>query len=176
MGVPGDPGGPCAVCGFARDHVEPSDVEPRVLGAVEEFAGLLASDTVALAARPEPTRWSALEYGSHLRDVLISLRERTLTAAVEDTPTGVPIHRDERVALGAYRLDDPATVAHELRSVAALFVRTTAALEPGVVGRRLLYSPVTPIEVTVEWLGTQAVHESEHHLLDARDNLARLGI
>ncbi|HEV2427736.1 MAG TPA: DinB family protein [Acidimicrobiales bacterium] len=176
MGVPADPGGRCPVCGFKRDLVEPADVAPRVSAAVDEFARLLSTDTVALTARPEPMRWSVLEYGSHLRDVLIALRERTLTAAVEDTPTGVPIHRDERVALGAYRLDDPATVAHELRTVAALFVRTTSALPPGALGRRLVYSPVSPVEVTVEWLGTQAVHESEHHLLDARDNLARLGI
>ena len=82
------------------------------------MAALLAGDPAVVAARPEPARWSALEYGAHLRDVLISLRERTLTASIEDHPTGAPIHRDERVDLGFYSLDDPATVAAELRAAA----------------------------------------------------------
>jgi DinB superfamily len=174
VAAPGDPGGPCAVCGFAREAVEPADVAPRVGAAVDALAELLGGDPAAVAARPEPDRWSALEYGAHLRDVLISLRERTLTASIEDRPTGAPIHRDERVDLGFYSLDDPATVAAELRACAGLYLRTLAALPADSSDRRLLYSPVTPVEVTVEWLGTQAVHESEHHLLDARDDVARL--
>lgn len=174
MAVPPDPGGPCPVCGFARETVEPGDVAPRVGAAVDGLAGLLAGDPATLAARPEPGRWSVLEYGAHVRDVMIALRERTLTAAVEDEPTGVPIHRDERVDLGFYALDDPATVADELRAAGGLYLRTTAALPDGYLARRLVYSPVTPARVTIEWLGTQAVHESEHHLLDARENLARL--
>lgn len=174
MAVDPDPGGTCVVCGFARETVGPADVAPRVAAAVHEFIGLLGRDAALLAARPEPSRWSVLEYGAHLRDVLLSLRERTLTAAIEDDPTGVAIHRDERVALGVYRLDNPETVAADLRSASGLLVRATLALPASFLARPLRYSPATPLDVTIEWLGTQAVHESEHHLLDARDNLARL--
>ncbi|MGH9020034.1 MAG: DinB family protein [Acidimicrobiales bacterium] len=164
---------PCEVCGFVRRDVG-GDVSARVRAAVDGLVRVLRDNADVATRRPSPERWSALEYGAHVRDVLISLRERTLTASIEDRPTGQPIHRDERVDLGFYALDTVPDVARELADAASLLLRTFDALPEGFARRRLLYSPVTPVEVTVAWLGTQAVHESEHHLLDATTNLTLL--
>lgn len=164
----------CEGCGFVRSEVGVDDVAARVQAAVDAFVRVVTDAGARAGERPTPTRWSVLEYGSHLRDVLVSLRERTLLAAIEDHPTGSPIHRDERVDLGFYRLDTPRDVCDELAAASRLYLRTYSALPDGFLDRRLLYSPVTPEEVSVAWLGTQAVHESEHHLGDARENLALL--
>jgi S-DNA-T family DNA segregation ATPase FtsK/SpoIIIE len=150
-------------------------VAVRVSAAVDGFVRVIADAGDRAGERPAPARWSVLEYGAHLRDVLLSLRERTLLACIEDHPTGSPIHRDERVDLGFYRLDAPRDVGNELDVAGRLFLRTYAALPEGFLARRLLYSPVTPEEVSVAWLGTQAVHECEHHLGDAREDLRLLG-
>ncbi len=169
-----DPARACGQCGFVRSEVGVADVAARVGSAVDGFVRVVTDAGARAEQRPSPTRWSVLEYGAHLRDVLLSLRERTLLASIEDHPTGTPIHRDERVDLGFYRLDSARDVCDELTGASRLYLRTYAALPDGFLKRRLLYSPVTPEEVTVAWLGTQAVHECEHHLGDARQNLVLL--
>ena len=157
-----------------REGVSAADVARRVPAAVDAFVLLLEGAGAWVAQRPSETRWSILEYGGHLRDVLISLRERAVLAAVEDHPTGTPIHRDDRVDLGLYRLDTVAALSQELPVTSRLLLHTLEAMPAGYADRPLLYSPVTPEEVTIAWLGTQAVHECEHHLDDARTNLERL--
>ncbi len=174
IGAPSPPPAACPVCGFVRAELAGDEVSPRVAAAVEAFVDVVTRAGDVAGSRPEPARWSILEYGAHLRDVLLSLRERTLPASIEDHPTGSPIHRDQRVDLGFYGLDSAATLSAELPVCAGLLLRTWAALPLGFEDRPLLYSPVTPEEVTVGWLGTVGVHECEHHLADARENLSIL--
>lgn len=164
----------CEGCGFEWDSVSAPQITQRITAAASSFASLIESAGSRAGARPSPERWSALEYGAHLRDVLISIRERIIAASVVDEPTGSAIHRDERVALGFYRLDTPSEVARELTVVARLFVRTLESLPAGYEGRRFIYSPVTPARVTILWAGAQALHECEHHLGDAEENLTLL--
>jgi hypothetical protein len=160
----------CAVCGFVWAQVDPSEVGARVTAAAAELARPLGEPRVA--RRPLPARWSALEYGAHVRDVLLSQRERVVLACVVENPTGQPIYRAERVDLGFYRRDTTVVVASELVMAGALLARTFAAVPADMMSRPLRYSPVTPLEVDVAWVGAQAVHECEHHLADVRENLA----
>lgn len=164
----------CSVCGFTWNLVGPDLVEERVTRAVAGMSRALVDAGDRVTERPEPTRWSSLEYAGHVRDVLWSLRERTILACVEDHPRSTPIHRDERVDLGFYRGDTVAVLVTELDVAAGLFVRTFAAVRPEWLARTIDYSPLFDFEVNVRWLGAQAVHESEHHLTDVRENLARL--
>jgi hypothetical protein len=55
-----------------------------------------------------------LEYAGHVRDILFVQRERVLLALVEEVPTFVPMHRDERVPFVADNERDPAVVSEEL--------------------------------------------------------------
>ncbi len=164
----------CAVCGFQWSAISASQIPQRVKAATDSFIDVVLAAGPKVDKRPAPERWSILEYGAHLRDVLISIRERIVTASIEDEPTGGAIHREERVSLGFYKLDSPADVASELAALSALFVRTFRALPPSFGTREFVYSPVTPAKVTILWAGAQALHECEHHLGDIRDNLALL--
>ena len=127
-----------------------------------------------MTRRPSPQRWSILEYAGHVRDVLISIRERIVLAVVTDRPTGVAMHRDERVDRGLYQCDTVADVSAELAVVTRLFTKTVSSLREDDARRALIYSSASPHEVTVAWAIAQAIHEVEHHLSDIRENLTRL--
>jgi hypothetical protein len=164
----------CEQCGFRWSAVTAGEVPGRLRFATDAFVDVIELAGARANVRPSLERWSILEYGAHLRDVFISIRERVITASIEDEPTGAPIHRDERVSLGFYRLDTAADVASELRAASTLFIRTFASLPADYTRRQFTYSPVTPRKVTILWAGAQAVHEAEHHVGDVRENLARL--
>jgi hypothetical protein len=112
-----------------------------------------------------------LEYSSHVRDVLLALRERIVLAVVIDDGVGTPIYRDERVNYGVYAADSADDVATELLVAEHLLVKAFAAVRGDDVSRTIVYSPVTQMPASVLWMGAQAVHEAEHHLADIRDNL-----
>ena len=164
----------CEQCGFVWGAITADQVRDRLGSATDAFVAVIEDAGAFAHERPSRERWSILEYGAHLRDVLISIRERIIAASIEDEPIGQPIHRDERVTLGFYQFDLPDDITLELRAASGLFGRTFEALAPDSTHREFTYSPVTPRKVTILWATAQAVHECEHHLGDVRENLARL--
>jgi hypothetical protein len=165
----------CEVCGFLWDSVSADQIPARLHAAAASFNAVLAKAGPLAEIRPESDRWSALEYASHLRDVMISIRERIIAAAILDDPTGTPIYREERVSLGLYADDRAADVAIELEVLANLLAKTVAALPSGSLERTLIYSSLSPDRVTIRWAATQAIHEAEHHRADVEENLELLG-
>lgn len=164
----------CPVCGFVWDAITSEDIPTRTAIATNAFVDIINSSGEHVRMRPSSERWSILEYGAHLRDVFLSIRERILKASIENEPVGQPIYRDERVNLGFYKLDKPDEIARELAASSELFVRTFLALPDGYEGRFFSYSPVTPQKVTILWAAAQALHENEHHLDDVRENVRLL--
>src|SRR5579863_1274165 len=84
----------CALCGFSWDPLSRADFAVRMGAAVESFVNVIAKAGEDVGIRPSPTRWSVLEYGGHLRDVVLSIRERVVLASILDVPVGTPIYRD----------------------------------------------------------------------------------
>jgi hypothetical protein len=166
----------CEQCGFEWDGVSANEISERLGTSTDAFVETIKEAGSRSCVRPSLERWSILEYGAHLRDVLISIRERIITASIIDEPTGTPIHRNERVALGFYALDSASDVIKELTVSSQLFVRTIRSLPPTYEQREFFFSPVTPRKVTILWAGAQALHECEHHLLDVRENLSLLDV
>jgi hypothetical protein len=164
----------CDVCGFRWADVTVEEIPSRLDLAIRSFADIITSAGPEVARRPSPTRWSILEYGGHMRDVLISIRERIIIAAILDAPTGVAMNREERVSLGLYQHDTPADVAVELSTMTNLFIKTIRSLSTPAFLRHLTYSAASPYEVTILWAAAQAVHEAEHHLDDVKENVALL--
>lgn len=164
----------CAHCGFSWDPLSRAAVATRMSSAVESFVEVIARAGTDVGARPSPTRWSVLEYGGHLRDVLLSIRERVVLASVLDVPVGTPIFRDERVDIGFYAQDAASDVAVELQVATYLFLKTVATLPAQFENRRLVYSNRVPLEITISGAMLHALHECEHHLGDATDNLSLL--
>ncbi len=165
----------CPGCGFVWDDIGIADVTQRVQSAAERFSGLLGGDHQVVTTRPTPDRWSVLEYAAHLRDVLLLLRDRIILSCVEETPTPFPLYRDDRVRLGLYAAEQPSVVASDLQFAASVLGRAFDALAPEHSQRTMIYGFPMSMERTIAWTGAQCVHESEHHLADAEDNLARLG-
>jgi hypothetical protein len=155
----------CDECGFVYD---PAVLERgTVCDAVEPLvAALRDEDQSVLRRRTEPDRWSPLEYGSHLRDVLVAQRERVLLAVIEDVPRFVPIHRDERVVVERQNEQDPRDVSVELTHAAVLFDRTFALLDDGQRARTGIYNYPEPQPRTVTWIAVHTLHECHHHAGD----------
>ena len=164
----------CPDCGFVWDGISLAKAISGINDSVTAFVGVIEQAGEMALVRPSNDRWSIVEYAAHLRDVLLSLRERTILASVLDNPTGTPIHRDERVNLGFYSMDSIDDAADELAFAAGLLSKTLAALPENFQQRTLHYSSATPVQVTIEWMAGQAFHEASHHLGDVQKNLASL--
>ena len=151
-----------------RHHAESAK---GIRDAVARFTEVIRAAGDRAGVRPEADRWSIVEYAAHLRDVLLSIRERIVLTSVLDEPTGTPLYREERIALGFYAFDTPADVAQELEVAARIIAKTISSLPPGHEARLATYSPATPMKVTNEWMAAQALHECRHHLGDVEANL-----
>jgi hypothetical protein len=164
----------CPDCGFVWSSVPDAEIGRRMCDGSDALATVLRTTADAAArARPAPDVWSALEYGAHVRDVLLHLRDRVVIGLAEDTPAFKPLYRDLRVDAGLYRDDPPGVVATELEVASDLFARTFAQLDEEQLARPVLYAFPVERERTIRWMGQQAVHEVEHHLADARRGLER---
>lgn len=156
----------CGGCGFAWDVISAADVPDRLRTAAAGYRTVLAEPTAALTIRREPTTWSALEYGGHVRDVLFNLRDRIVLGLAEDNPVPHRLFPDLRVDLGLYAHDDAATLAIEITVAAHLLRRTVGALSPAQLDRPIFYAWPVAATRTLLWVAAQALHETEHHLTD----------
>lgn len=162
----------CEVCGFAWDAIDPDEVAGSVRDATSAMADLLVDHAGRALGRAAPDRWSPVEYGCHVRDVLGNVRDRIVLALVEDNPTPHPMFGTPRVDLGLYARDVPAVTARDLVSAGDLFARTIECLPEGAGRRTLFYGWPRAATRPIDWVAAQALHECRHHLDDVRDDLA----
>lgn len=162
----------CSECGFDYDAVRAADMAALIVGGVGEFAVILRGSGSDLRARRSPTLWSPLEYGCHLRDVLLVQRERVLAARRVERPSFEPMGRDERVMHDGYAQQEPVAVADELMMASSLFANVLNRLRSGDWDRPVVYNYPQKAERTLRWVATHALHEVRHHLLDVRRQLA----
>lgn len=165
----------CETCGFAWDALAPGEVADGIRDAASALADLLVDHGPRALDRSAPERWSPLEYGCHVRDVLFNLRDRIVLALVEDDPHPHSMFGTPRVDLGLYGRDVPAVTARDLVAAGDLFARTLACLPEGAGRRTLFYPWPRAATRTVDWVAAQALHECRHHLDDVRVDLGRGG-
>jgi len=161
----------CAQCGFSWATLTRAEFATRMSAAIESFVDVMATAGAAVDLRTSAERWSILEYGGHLRDVILSIRERIVLASILEVPVGTPIFRDERIDIGFYGQDTASDVSVELQVTTFLFLKTVATLPANYENRRLVYSTNTPLEITISGAMSNALHECEHHLSDAKEIL-----
>ena len=171
----------CEECGFIyAEHGEES-VGAEILSLGPRFTSVLmsawtdSSDAVRLTRRPRADVWSAVEYGCHVRDVLLAQRERLFQALVEEKPAFVPIYRDHRAILAHYGDESPEQVAAELGFAASLAAWAFERLDPSAWRRTCIYNFPEPSTRTLLWLAQHTLHEGEHHLLDIERNIGSTG-
>jgi len=153
----------CEQCGLAAGEVAVADVPERIFVAAEEWVVILRSSP-AVTARPEPRVWSPLEYGAHVRDVLLLFDARIALMLVEDVPTFANWDQDETAIEDSYAEQDPEVVAEELEAAALALVARLRSLEPEQLERRGLRSDGS--EFTVATLSQYLLHDVIHHLWD----------
>lgn len=161
-------------CGFDFEGTDLSEIPDRAGRGVDEICRLLGKEPSAADSRPSDQRWSNVEYAAHVRDVFLTIRDRIVIGLVEDNPGFKSLYRDERVDLGLYRADTADDIVYELQAAQAMFVRLFTALPHEALERPVQYGWPKPTTRTLSWMGLQAVHESEHHLADIKENLRQL--
>lgn len=155
----------CNQCGFEWDAMPASDLVPRLTEVAHRLHTIMSSGRPQLSVRLEPDVWSPLEYGAHVRDVMLNLRDRLVVGIAEDDPTPKPMHGGLRVTSGLYSHDTPGHLAKEIPLACDLMARTIATFL-GDLERPIFYPWPTPATRTLRWVAAQAVHEAEHHLGD----------
>ncbi|SDS26686.1 DinB family protein [Microlunatus soli] len=156
----------CQECDFDYAEVTTESAAVRL----RTDAGNLGDTVLAVGAAPCPTPgcWTAIEYGGHVRDMLIVQRERILHARTADTPPIIPMGRDERVGWGEYTGLTAADIARQLHDTADSLARTLEHLSPEEWRRRVVYNYPERAERTLEWVAAHTVHEIVHHTMDVR--------
>jgi DinB superfamily len=153
---------PCPECGldtssFAREDI-PAMIRANAAGWREPLA---APDA---GRRPRPDKWSALEYGCHVRDVYRLYDYRLGLMLTEDNPLYPNWDQDETAVADRYDAQVPATVADELAVAAEAVATRFGALSTAQWDRpgRRGDGPV----FTVETFGRYFIHDPLHHLYD----------
>jgi DinB superfamily len=167
----------CEQCPFRYDDVAPDDIAGRLrAGPAGYRAAFSLASPEAVRRRPEPEVWSALEYACHVRDVLLIQRDRAVSAQVEELPSVLRMHRDERVSLCRYADQAPDNVLAQLDMAAELCAIVFGRLDDGAWSRRLIYNWPTTADHDLVWLGRHTVHEVEHHQGDVAAVLSRVTV
>jgi hypothetical protein len=155
-------GRPCPECGldtrsFAREEI------PAIsrANAAAWRAPLAAPDA---AGRARPDRWSALEYGCHVRDVFRLYDYRLGLMLTEDDPLYPNWDQDETAVADDYGSQHPDVVADELAAAAEELAASFAA----VTGEQWLRPGRRSdgASFTVETFARYFMHDPIHHLYD----------
>jgi hypothetical protein len=163
----------CGECGFAYDLDALRPLDRLLREAVPPYRDALSAPVDSLRRRAAPDEWTPLEYAGHVRDILFVQRERVVLALVEDVPTFVPMHRDERVPFVGDNDREPADLAEELAVGAGLLAALFAGLDDEQLERTGVYNYPSPQPRTVRWIGVHTLHELHHHLADIRFGVKR---
>jgi DinB superfamily len=158
----------CDECGFVWDTDASAESGAPVTAAIAEITTLLTAGYPGIRSRPHPTTWSPLEYGCHLRDVMLVMRERVILARRANGAVAPNMGRDDRVDYDGYADQDPADVARQLTDATAMYARVIGRLNEADWDRTLIHGNREPAERPLRWTAMHAYHEVVHHLLDIR--------
>jgi len=162
----------CGECGFEYDLGAAPKAGAAIVEGASQWAVILSDDTTSLRHRPRPDTWSPLEYGCHVRDVLLVQRERVLAARRTDRPSFDPMGRDERVEHDGYAHQHPDAVARQLTDAAGMLANVLDRLDARDWERCVTYNYPQRLERSLRWVALHTVHEVRHHLADVRRQLA----
>lgn len=161
----------CTECGFDYDLSAAEEAGSAIVRGVSDVGALLLRTQAGVADRPATAIWSPLEYGCHLRDVLLVQRERVLLARRSQHAEAEPMGREDRVEHDGYADQDPRDVARQLADAAQLFAHVLARLGTADWERTIVYNYPERRDRTLRWLARHTLHEVLHHLLDVQRQL-----
>jgi hypothetical protein len=152
---------PCLECGLDTSTFARENIPLMVRGNAASWRIPLAA---AAAQRPRPDKWSPLEYGCHVRDVLKLYDYRLRLMLTQHNPLYPNWDQDGTAVADRYDTQDPATVANELATAA----EAVASRFEGVSGEQWARPGRRSdgAAFTVETFARYFVHDPVHHLYD----------
>jgi hypothetical protein len=160
----------CPECGF--DGTEMSST--AVPGALRENAAvwpdLLARPDAS--KRPSDDKWSALEYGCHVRDVFVLYDRRLSLMLEQDNPDFENWDQDKTAIDDRYHEQDPAQVSQDLLGAAAALADrfdTVTGEAWSKTGHRSDGS-----HFTVDTFARYLLHDPVHHVHDVETGYEQL--
>lgn len=161
---------PCDACGFDAATVSRSQMGALVRANAAQWPALLAADDARV--RPTPSRWSALEYGCHVRDVF-NLFDRRLQLMLEtDDPAFENWDQDATAVEQRYNFQDPAVVVEEIVDAGEAIAATWDRVGGDDWNRRGYRSDGSAF--TVDTFARYFLHDPVHHLVDVAIGNAEL--
>ncbi len=158
---------PCPECRFdaARYRRDQYGTELRVIG--DRWRQILAADPARLRRRPQPDRWSTLEYACHVRDVFDIFRRRVELMLAVDGAAFANWDQDATAVAERYDRADPAAVADAI----GINGDRVAAVFDGVPDHAWSRTGVRSdgARFTVESIGLYLLHDPIHHLHDVME-------
>jgi len=155
---------PCPECGLDTQSFAREAIPGMIRGNAAAWQQALSGPD-DVRRRPQPAKWSTLEYGCHVRDVLRLYDERLQMMLTQDDPLYPNWDQDETAVAQRYGEQDPAVVAAELGEAAdAVAGRFETVTGPGWErpGRRS-----DGASFTVESFARYFIHDPIHHYYDA---------
>jgi len=154
----------CPECGFDAGSFDPNVMPDAVRSNAKEWAELLRDERVR--RRPAPDKWSALEYGCHVRDVFVLFNERLRLMLETDDPTYQNWDQNATAISERYDEQDPADVLPALMHAADAL----AARFSGVHGAQWTRTGNRSdgAKFTVHSFAQYLIHDPIHHAHDVR--------
>jgi hypothetical protein len=158
----------CSECGFDPTTVEREDLAALFRTNAATWRQLLGRGGL-VAVRPPVApggdiRWSALEYGAHVRDVYQVFLERVNSMLLDDDPTFANWDQDEAAIEGRYAEEEPDRVAYALAVAAGKVADVVDRLSGDQWARTGHRSDGAPF--TVQSILLYLFHDVSHHVAD----------
>jgi hypothetical protein len=162
---------PCPDCGFDGTTFSGRDVPGLITNIAAAWRRVLTGrGGRSIAARPSPERWSPLEYGCHVRDVLRISDARLQLMLIQAKPLFPNWDQDQTAIDADYASQNAHTVASGLAAAAARFTADLESLSPLEWDRTGQRSDGAVF--TVDSLARYVAHDPIHHLADVGSGLA----
>ena len=151
----------CPECGFDTQGFAVTAVPGMIMTNAAAWQRALEGDA---RTRPEPGKWSPLEYGCHVRDVLRLYAQRLELMLGQDDPLYPNWDQDATAVEQDYRGQDPSQVSDQLGAAAHRLADHFGAVSATGWSRPGRRSDGATF--TVETFARYLVHDPVHHLHD----------
>jgi hypothetical protein len=161
----------CPECGFDATAISCTDVAGALRENAATWPALLSLPGVT--ERPNDEKWSALEYGCHVRDVFLLFDKRLLLMLENDDPEFENWDQDSTALADRYSEQDPALVAAEIVPAGNALADRFDSVSEGSWSRTGRRSDGSFF--TVDTLAVYLLHDPVHHIHDVRTGYEELG-
>jgi hypothetical protein len=160
----------CPECGFDASSVSSTAVAEALRDNASIWPGLLERPDAN--RRPSEDKWSALEYGCHVRDVFVLFDRRLSLMLEQDNPDFANWDQDETAIESRYSEQDPALVAQDLLVAGTALANRFDTVSGDAWSRTGSRSDGS--HFTVDTFARYLLHDPVHHVYDVETGYEQL--